>query len=97
MAPEPGLQVRAEPFIGGDHLEDLAGLELFQRLGGFADRDRAEEPVAVENAVGSDTRGAHQTFQTVLAPCSCPAARMLTCAAIFFAASRKACAAGEPG
>ena len=48
---QPGLEIRAEPLIGGDHLQHLTERHLLQRLGGFSHRHRAEEPVAIEHTM----------------------------------------------
>ncbi len=88
---QPSLQIRPEPIIGGDHLEDLPGTQALQCLSGFADRHGTDQPVTVENLVRS------QTFQIGAPPRASRAARMLACSANPRATSVKARPAGESG
>ena len=51
MMAQPGLEVRAEPLIGGNDLQDLSGRHLLHRLGGLADRHRANKTITIQDNV----------------------------------------------
>ncbi len=87
LMPQPRLQVRAEPIIGGNDMKNLPYRQFLKGLGGLADRHGADKAVAIKR----------YNFQTDFIRSASGPAEALTWAAIFLAISLKACAGTESG